>query len=53
MATNYQRVMNIKVFLNDKGAAKWGNSKFTPYKDGSPADVILRGDKKYRVSAFD
>ena len=53
MATNYQKVMNIKVFLNDKGAAKWGNSKFTPYKDGSPGDIILRGDKQYRVSVFE
>ena len=49
----YQKVMNIKVFPNDKGAAKWGNSKFTPYKDGSPADVHLRADVKYRVSVFE
>jgi|TARA_X000001316_G_C911349_1_gene26598 hypothetical protein len=49
----YQKVMNIKVFPNDKGAAKWGNSKFTPYKDGSPADIHLRSDVKYRVSVFE
>ena len=49
----YQKVMNIKVFPNDKGAAKWGNSKFTPYKDGSPADIYLRSDVKYRVSVFE
>ena len=49
----YQKVMNIKVFPNDKGAAKWGNSKFTPYKDGAPADIHLRADVKYRVSVFE
>lgn len=49
----YQKVMNIKVFPNDKGSAKWGNSKFTPYKDGAPADIHLRGDVKYRVSVFE
>ena len=53
MATRYNKIMNIKCFLNDQGAAKWGNSKFTPYKDGSPADIILRGDTQYRVSVFE
>jgi hypothetical protein len=53
MATNYQKIMNIKVFPNDNGAAKWGNSKFVPYKDGAPADIHLRADQQYRVSVFE
>ena len=53
MATNYQSIMNIKVFPNDTGAAKWGNSKFVPYKDGSPSDIHLRADQQYRVSVFE
>jgi len=53
MATKYNKVMNIKCFLNDNSAAKWGNSKFTPYKDGSPSDITLRADIQYRVSVFE
>jgi hypothetical protein len=53
MATRLEKITSIKVFPNDEGAAKWGNSKFSPYKDGSPADITLRGDKKYRVSVFE
>lgn len=53
MAKKYHKVMNIKCFLNDNSAAKWGNSKFTPYKDGSPSDITLRGDMQYRVSVFE
>lgn len=53
MATKLEKIASIRVFPNTEGTAKWGNGKFTPYKDGSPADVTLRGDKKYRVSVFE
>lgn len=53
MANKLQKIMGIKVFPNAEGAAKWSNSKFTPWKDGSSADITLRGDKQYRVSVFE
>lgn len=49
---NYRDVMQMRVFPNDKGAAKYGNSNFTPYKDGAPADVHLRSSVKYSISVF-
>lgn len=53
MAIRLEKITSIKVFPNTDGAAKWGNSKFTPYKDGSPADIHLSASKKYRVSVFE
>jgi len=54
MATRFEKVLQFKAFPNDPDrAAKWGNSKFTPYRDGSPADVTLRADVQYRLSVFE
>jgi len=48
----WKDITQIRVFPNDKGAAKFGNSKWTPYKDGAPADVHLRNDVQYSVRVF-
>jgi hypothetical protein len=53
MAREYQKIMNVKVFPNEQGKARWGNGKFTPWKDGAPADVHLRGDVTYSVRVFE
>jgi len=53
MARRYERVMNIKVFPNSEGAAKYGNSNWTPWKDGANADIYLSGNKKYSVRVFE
>lgn len=53
MARRYNPVLNIKVFPNNEGAAKYGNSNWTPWKDGSNADIHLSGDKKYSVRVFE
>tara|TARA_R100000005_G_C4928503_1_gene158569 strand:+ start:108 stop:437 length:330 start_codon:yes stop_codon:yes gene_type:complete len=53
MARRYEKVMNIKVFPNSEGAAKYGNSNWTPWKDGSNADIYLSGNKKYSVRVFE
>ena len=53
MAREYQKIMNVKVFPNTEGKARWGNGKFTPWKDGAPADVHLRADVQYSVRVFE
>jgi len=53
MAREYQKIMNVKVFPNTEGKARWGNGKFTPWKDGSPADIHLRSDVQYSVRVFE
>ena len=53
MARRYEKVLNIKVFSNIEGAAKFGTSKWTPWKDGSYADIYLSGKKKYSVRVFE
>ena len=52
MAVQYKDITQFRVWPNDKGAALYGNGKWTPYKDGSPADVHLRGDTQYSVRVF-
>lgn len=51
--TTYLKVMSLKVFPNDTGKVKWGNSKFEPWKDGSPGDIHFRAGQQYKVSVFD
>jgi hypothetical protein len=52
MANQYRKVINITLFANSEGKATHGNSKWTPYKDGSPADIHLRKDARYSVKLF-
>jgi len=52
MANQYRKVVNITFFPNSEGKATHGNSKWTPYKDGSPADIYLRKDARYSVKLF-
>ena len=44
MARKYNKVTTMRIFPNEDGGAKFSNSKWTPYKDGSPADVHFRHD---------
>jgi len=53
MSTEYLKVMSLKVFPNDTGKVKWGNSKFEPWKDGAPGDIHFRAGQQYKVSVFD
>ena len=53
MAKRYEKLTQMRVFLNDKGTAKWGNGRWKPYKDGVPGDVHLRGDEEYSVAVFE
>ena len=53
MAKQYRTVTNIKLFQNDNGSATHGNSKWTPYKDGSAADLTFYGSRQYSVKLFD
>ena len=50
MANQYRKVINITLFPNSEGKATHGNSKWTPYKDGVPADIYLRKDARYSGS---
>jgi hypothetical protein len=52
MARKYNTVTTIRMFANEEGKAKYSNSKWTPYKEGAPADLHFRGDKVYSVRAF-
>ena len=52
MARKYNTVTTIRIFANDEGQAAFSNSKWTPYKDGSPADLHLKGNSVYSVRAF-
>ena len=53
MATQYKDITQFRVWPNDKGVAKYGNGKWTPYKDGAPADVHLRSDVQYSLRVFE
>jgi len=53
MARKYNKITTIRLFPNSEGAAKFSNSKWTPYRDGSAADVNFRGDTQYSVRAFE
>ena len=52
MDNQYLNLVNIKLFTNTEGKATHGNSKWTPYKDGNPADIHLRKDARYSVKLF-
>ena len=53
MAKQFRTITNIKLFSNDNGSATHGNSKWTPYKDGSSADLTFYGSRQYSVKLFD
>lgn len=53
MARKYNKVTTMRIFPNDDGGAKYSNSKWTPYKDGSPADVHFRHNALYSIRAFE
>jgi hypothetical protein len=53
MARQWKPITQFRAWPNDKGAAKYGNSKWTPYKDGAPADVHLRHDVQYSVRVYE
>lgn len=55
MARQYVKVCKIRLFPNTDGKMKsaYGNSSWTPYRDGAPADVTLRSGMKYSVQAFE
>lgn len=48
----YEVVTTMRLFKNDDGKAIYSNSKWTPYKQGNPADIHFRGDKVYSVRGF-
>ncbi len=54
MAKKFIKLTTIRCFPNNDGQAKskYGNSKWKPFKDGSPADIHLRADQNYSVSGF-
>lgn len=54
MANKYESIMSIRLFANidDSSKSDYGNSKWKPYKEGSPADITLRSDWKYSVKGF-
>lgn len=53
MAKQFRTITNIKLFSNDSGSATHGNSKWTPYKDGSASDLTFHGSRQYSVKLFD
>jgi hypothetical protein len=53
MARSYNKITTIRLFPNSDGAAKFSNSKWTPYKDGSASDLHFRGTAQYSVRAFE
>lgn len=53
MAKQFRTITNIKLFRNDSGTASHGNSKWTPYKDGSASDITFHGNRTYSVKLFD
>ena len=54
MAKQYIKMCNIKMWENDGDSKRglYSNSKWTPYRDGSPADVTFRAGCTYSVAAF-
>ena len=49
----YKKLLSIGLFTNTGGKVKAGNSGWSPYVDGKPGDVTLKGDTKYQVSLFE
>jgi hypothetical protein len=51
----YIKMCKIRCFANTDGKLKsaYGNSGWTPYRDGSPADVTFRAGMKYSVQIFE
>lgn len=50
----YIKMAKIRCFANTDGKMKssHGNSGWTPYRDGSPADITFRAGMKYSVQLF-
>jgi membrane protease subunit (stomatin/prohibitin family) len=55
MSKQYIKMCTIKMWENDGDSkrGKYSNSKWTPYRDGSPADVNFRAGGTYSIAAFD
>ena len=53
MARQWKNITQFRAWPNDKGAAKYRNGKWTPWKDGAPADVHLRSDVEYSVLVYE
>ena len=49
----YKKLLTIGLLTNTGGKVKAGNSGWSPYVDGKPGDVTLKGDVKYQVSLFE
>ena len=49
----YKKIITVNLFTNTGGKVKAGNSGWSPYVDGKPGDVTLKGDTKYQVSLFE
>ena len=49
----YKKIITVNLFTNNGGKVKAGNSGWSPYVDGKPGDVTLKGDTKYQVSLFE
>ena len=48
----YKKIASISLFKNQCGKVIAGNSGWTPYVGGVPADILLSKDKKYQISLF-
>ncbi len=46
----YKKLLSIGLFTNTGGKVKAGNSGWSPYVDGKPGDVTLKG--RYKVSGI-
>tara|TARA_R110002072_G_scaffold35355_3_gene104758 strand:- start:593 stop:943 length:351 start_codon:yes stop_codon:yes gene_type:complete len=55
MAKKFIKLTTIRCFPNNDGQAKskYGNSKWKPWKDGSPADIHLRSEASYSVQVYE
>jgi len=55
MAKQYIKMCNMKMWRNDGDSKRglYSNSKWTPYRDGSPADVTFRAGCTYSIAAFE
>ena len=49
----YKKIITVNLFTNTGGKVKAVNSGWSPYVDGKPGDVTLKGDVKYQVSLFE
>lgn len=48
----YKKIASIGLFKNHGGKVIAGNSGWTPFVDGKPGDLVLKGDTKYQISLF-